>query len=792
MTTKTEGEQVATSVKLKPLGGVASQTRVSHPVGTTISVDNFLSKLPVRHQNALKEALKTIGRIKELLQSYSLARPHIRFNLKVTKGAKGSWSFAPRPSDGIKEAVSQVIGRDAASQCIERFASFPENGRLTSPTIGTESGADAGEDEFRDKLFVVDMFLPRPDADFSKVSCGQYISVDGRPVSSERGTMKRIITIFKSYVRCSISDTEQKINNPILRLSIKCPMGSYDPNVEPAKDDVLFCNEYVVLEAVENVFKDLYGELKEHKRPQPDRRTPAQSMSSKLDDFELLMSRTRPPPSSEPAEGIPASGETRGHSNGEKFGILVGDTAILDSEEECEPSPGRPKRSWHVDMSREFNEEVETPRQAARGFAQRESPYTAYSPPSSNPLNPWLIAKMTAPVREMVEPAFPSPAKSNGRPGGSLPTRQQSSDPANSKFDLLDPDSPQIRSRQAVHNSDLESIQQSVEAPRRQSFSGFPGLATPSIQRPMTASTDEDLLASEVNTMTMHRRSDFTTARNVINSQISTPTFQPHGPKRQRTINKPFVSPLLPVDRPNPPDGLRQTTLTVGPRPARINYPENIGEEDSSSELAWAMDFENRKEEATRRRREQIRAALLEAEVSTYPEELLGASSPPRQPGRSSPHKKRCNTTLASLSTPHASSEAPAPVERFKTNLPDGDPRGYFMRRQKSLLKPGAPKISRAKSMRLPLERIPDGEQLNKLVLPLSSNMESINRMYNGVGTNDVYISRGSLSDGLKMNNVSKGVLVKRLRRIVEEWKGNFGEEGAEVEYFLENLKCSG
>ena len=40
-----------------------------------------------------------------------------------------------------------------------------------------------------------------------------------------------------------------------------CPTGSYDANVEPAKDDVLFTDPEKFLEVVEAFFKSVYGQL---------------------------------------------------------------------------------------------------------------------------------------------------------------------------------------------------------------------------------------------------------------------------------------------------------------------------------------------------------------------------------------------------------------------------------------------------------------------------------------------------------------------------------------------------
>lgn len=49
------------------------------------------------------------------------------------------------------------------------------------------------------------------------------------------------------------------VSDPFLCLHITCPPGSYDVNVEPGKDDVLFENASIILSAAEDLFKEVYG-----------------------------------------------------------------------------------------------------------------------------------------------------------------------------------------------------------------------------------------------------------------------------------------------------------------------------------------------------------------------------------------------------------------------------------------------------------------------------------------------------------------------------------------------------
>lgn len=76
--------------------------------------------------------------------------------------------------------------------------------------------------------------------------------------------------------------------DPFLYLHIICPSGSYDVNVEPAKDDVLFADADFVIAKLERFLSSIYGELK---RPNVGSRSEA---NSKLGDFDLLARKPRP------------------------------------------------------------------------------------------------------------------------------------------------------------------------------------------------------------------------------------------------------------------------------------------------------------------------------------------------------------------------------------------------------------------------------------------------------------------------------------------------------------------
>lgn len=153
------------------------------------------------------------------------------------KTDKGTFTYAPKSSGAgvIEDAAFKVVGRACASQCV--WTTFNANG------------------------LELQTFLPRADADPAKIaSLGSFISVDSRPVSANRGTLKQVASKFRDAIRKSHPNLKG-VQDPFLSLNIVCLPGSYDPNIEPAKDDVLFDDSEMVIKAVEKFLVSFYSVL---------------------------------------------------------------------------------------------------------------------------------------------------------------------------------------------------------------------------------------------------------------------------------------------------------------------------------------------------------------------------------------------------------------------------------------------------------------------------------------------------------------------------------------------------
>jgi DNA mismatch repair ATPase MutL len=170
------------------------------------------------------------------MQAFALARPTIRFRLRIlkAKNSNGDFVYAPKANANIEDAVLKVIGKDCALQC--DWTALETDG------------------------FEIHAFLPKPGASGPKIAHqGAFVSIDARPVSTNRGTMKQIVAAYKDRLRKS-TPSLAGVKDPFACMNIICPPHSYDPNIEPAKDDVMFDNSDVVISAVDNLLKAYYSE----------------------------------------------------------------------------------------------------------------------------------------------------------------------------------------------------------------------------------------------------------------------------------------------------------------------------------------------------------------------------------------------------------------------------------------------------------------------------------------------------------------------------------------------------
>jgi len=410
VTTRVEGEQVATALKIDQQGEVIAQERASTAVGTTVKIADFIKSNPVRRQVALKHTDQTLKRIKHVLQSFAFARPHVRFSFKVLKAKndKGNWMYAPKVGGNAEDAAFKIVGAACASQCT--WSVIEEHG------------------------FTLQAFLPKPDAAADKVSnVGAFVSVDRRPMAANRGLSKQVVKIFREALKSSNSRFEN-IKEPFLFLEITCPEQSYDPNVEPAKDDVLFEDPDKVVTAARKLFAAIYpsqGETQPkntisqvpHAAPQEGNR----AFVDVEDDFVTSLEQLQPASSSRIigdsaiVSGLPSTPSARDDSVAIDLPVTVKTRAFRTNmygcdEEDLETMDARP----------------------STGRTEADFEELRHAQKDVNVSNPWVMAKLNA-SNKQIHTARPGQATSVVHEGTGRQLDQDSSAFASDSLTLPTP-----------------------------------------------------------------------------------------------------------------------------------------------------------------------------------------------------------------------------------------------------------------------------------------------------------------------------------------------------------------
>ncbi|MCJ1477607.1 hypothetical protein MMC13_006280 [Lambiella insularis] len=785
LTTRIEGEPVAAALTFDTGGKITNQARVSHPVGTTVRVVDFLKHMPVRRQTALKATAKIPSKVKAILQAYALARPSVRFSFKVLKAQndKDHWLYAPKVGATVTDAALKVVSQQVVAQC--QWHSWTPS--AASPADSTPENSFAAS-ENSNHGYILESLLPRKD-------CGHYISVDSRPVTCSRGTLKQVLSLYKSYMQSLSSMWQQgKLVEPFLFLNIVCPPGSYDPNIEPAKDDVLFTNPEGLIRTIEEFLTTIYG-----KREYPLSEAPTRKVQrDRHYDFEQLLSSRSTTAPHEAQQRLKAT-QRDSISQKPRGRIDLSMTEVPpsmdgDVHEEILRSNAAPTSSVAFSQSGSSINQNDIEAQVAekhwkRGMydADEESEFdvdpagetditaleedNVVSRDVTN-LNPWTIAKLNAPVRR-AQPA--NTLQSNS----SLRATEQLLTPAKNLTDRSTYSSP---SAGICHGTNIGMSTNSLPSPvpSPASVTASTGGVSQQAELPFSSNPRHNMIRNGIQTHTdsvqpAERQSQFSsTIPSGFVSARNLPTGTPlseipditqrtrkqshRGQQQQGIIHRPFVAPSQnpqSVDpMPGPPRQFRsarsdqqqlhrtvQSELLLsdlqsdetrlldvrGPNPQpRKMHPD----------LAVTMEYEERKHLAMQQRKAQQRQLSLNSVPPGARQPLVSSST-----NSNSPHKNRYNAAIAALS---------------RSALEHNDSRRHLARAlaAEAATSPMAARdegqpLKRRRTANMPFEKVPQNQEVHDLVHTVRTTQEHmVNKVTASAGWDD-YIKSGVMSRGI-------------------------------------------
>ncbi|CAI2179459.1 7788_t:CDS:10 [Funneliformis geosporum] len=258
ITTKTENDPVAILYMLDHSGKILHAKSSGSSPGTTVTAIKLFSNVPVRRQVA-KKISSSIGKnVQNLLITYALAHPHIRFSLKHTyennsklKFNEGNW-IQPAMKNTM-DAVIKLFGNELANEV--------QFGVWSSKSEDIENGGNDNNTE-EQYIITLEAILPNPDAVPHIIfkNGKTFIYVNNRPVTTVRGEIKNLVSMVKSVynvIACHNGWTGNT-KTPFMWINIKLPTWVYDVNVEPNKNVALFHHGERLIEAVSNLLEMFY------------------------------------------------------------------------------------------------------------------------------------------------------------------------------------------------------------------------------------------------------------------------------------------------------------------------------------------------------------------------------------------------------------------------------------------------------------------------------------------------------------------------------------------------------
>ncbi|KAI8954788.1 hypothetical protein F4801DRAFT_531603 [Xylaria longipes] len=793
ITTKISTEPIAAVLQLIPnKGGILTQKPTSAPVGTTVSITKLFDRQPVRRQMATKEAKKSLEKIQELLRSYAMARPQLRLLFKVLQTPTKAWSYSPKCNATPSEAALQLFGIEVASGCLLKT--------FQTSHISTDSDSTAREiSQPANNDYVLEVFLANPNMDIQKVPKRHYFSVDGRPINTGRGIAKRLLNIYLDHLKSST--LTKGTSDCFIRINISCPPGSYDANIEPSKDNVLFSDEQVVLKAFRHLCNETYkpiavgqqctmGTSIDQTNGLPAAISLAQSEPHRMHEPQSQPSIPSCP--REMVQNIPkvhadvsnndpkqpvnqASQETQPSNTFKPINAMSSPrhSQLGGSGNQEDRAPSTPNQ-WRVDMSLDLSERPKRSHQKSRqgvpvpSSSDKTTTVASGGNGAGGYLNPWEIAKSgsnqvslpnldTAVQYPPVSPLTPElpVLRHIMAPPGDLDVPRSHKDAGRAK--RLCP--PQTTVPGGPYRSPVSSPLENrprgipivspnrpqINLSRRRHREQPPWIPPSSLENPRLNNT------SEINSTHSQCADGFK------QTQISFGGAQANRRQRgaQDDISQPRDRSKIPLDELEA-DGHLNIQDIFSTAKKNLNYQLSRIEDGQLTKTVHNRESQRHHQQPSRQRQ---------------PFSVL------------KPNSFRNN-------------EAPqADREPIATTLPIGDPRAYLLRRQKSMAaeENGAKprKLRRVKSSLMPLENILPEHDTHSFSWTVRIDSSALNELIQWARQYDEYVIYGTLLDGLDMSLADGQVVESQLQKLLTEQKENIADGDAEDGRIIIGLRAA-
>ncbi|XP_078365441.1 mismatch repair endonuclease PMS2-like isoform X2 [Oculina patagonica] len=237
-------QPAATRLEFDHNGRLLSKNPCARDVGTTVSLQNLFSTLPVRHREFLRNIKREFSKLVHVLQGYCLVSTGVRIacSNQVEKGKKTT-VVSTNGSEQVKDNITCVFG----PKQIQTIMAFEQS--LPAEEDCNEFGLNATKIDTQGSLFKVTGYVSKPDHGMGRSSADrQFLYINKRPC--ELGKVSRVINeVYHMYNRHQY---------PFVMLDISLARDGVDVNVTPDKRQVFVQEEKVLLATIRTSLKGMY------------------------------------------------------------------------------------------------------------------------------------------------------------------------------------------------------------------------------------------------------------------------------------------------------------------------------------------------------------------------------------------------------------------------------------------------------------------------------------------------------------------------------------------------------
>ncbi|XP_068723012.1 mismatch repair endonuclease PMS2-like [Montipora capricornis] len=237
-------QAAATRLEYDHNGKLITKTPCARDFGTTVTLENLFSTLPVRHREFVRNIKREFTKLVHVLQGYCLISTGVRIacSNQVEKGKKTT-IVSTNGSKQVKDNITCVFGPKQV-QTLVTFQQYEPSDEECS-----ELGIDLAKISAQANLFQICGYISKPDHGMGRSSADrQFLYINKRPCDLVK--VSRIVNeMYHMYNRHQY---------PFVLLDISLARDGVDVNVTPDKRQVFVQEEKVLLAILKTSLKKMF------------------------------------------------------------------------------------------------------------------------------------------------------------------------------------------------------------------------------------------------------------------------------------------------------------------------------------------------------------------------------------------------------------------------------------------------------------------------------------------------------------------------------------------------------